>query len=392
MSVHTNFQLSRTNKVIAFIDYKPAELRKGTKDWIIVYYARNPVTQQLERLRLRAPVMSNARQRELHANKIVASINKKLAEGWSPWLESNAKTYKPFREAQDQFMLHLDKEIKDGIKREDTRRTYQSFISMINTYIAEKGIRINFALELNHAFATDYLDWIYYDRNNSPRTYNNHLLFLKTFGNFCISKGYLKENPVKEIANKRPGTKKRVLLSDRVKKIIKAKLPLFSKFYFTLCMMPYYAMVRRTELTKLKVIDIDLERDVIYISGAISKSGRDECVTIPAELKPLLARQVDGANRYDYIFSANDFKPGPLQLAPKKISDTWTIFKKQNDLPDNVQWYSFKDTGITDLFELGVSSLKIRDQARHKELKTTEIYTPRSKGGERDIVDSGIKF
>ncbi len=37
------------NKICIFVDYIPAELRQN-KDWLVVYYAKNLVSEKLERL------------------------------------------------------------------------------------------------------------------------------------------------------------------------------------------------------------------------------------------------------------------------------------------------------------------------------------------------------
>ncbi|MFW0737567.1 hypothetical protein [Flavobacterium sp. T12S277] len=62
--------LKYTSKVI-FVDYKPAEL-KLNKEWIIVYYAKNPLTGKLERMRLRVPTMASNTARLKHAKLIVS--------------------------------------------------------------------------------------------------------------------------------------------------------------------------------------------------------------------------------------------------------------------------------------------------------------------------------
>lgn len=379
-------------KSIIFIDYKPAELRQH-KDWIIVYYAKHPVTKIMERHRVRVPAMSNKKERLKHGNRIVAEINRKLAEGWSPFLETPGKVFSSFEDATKKFLDQLDKEIKDGIKREDTRRAYKSYLSMIGLYIKEKAIKLTFVIEIDKIFAVNYLDWIYYERGNSPTTYNNHLLFLKNFCNFMISKGYMKENPTLEIQRKRELKKKREVITPQIKTMLAKKLPLFNFHYYVLCMLTYYCMIRRTELTKLKVKDINTDYDFIFISGTIGKNPKkDEYVTIPTELKPILMRHLHEANANDYLFSKNDFKTGTEQLKPKKISDTWSLLQKHLGMPKEFQFYSLKDTGITDLFNLGLSPLKIRDQARHSDLKITEMYTPRSKAGDAVLKNSGASF
>jgi len=388
-----NPQPRTIKKATAFIDYKPAELRKG-KDWVIVYYAKNPFTNEMERHRLRAPKISNTREREAYAKRIIAEINNKLANNeWSPYMEKPGNSYKSFKDATDGFLNLINKELKDGVKREDTIRAYTSYVSMVHRYIKAKNIKIQFAGQFDVKFVSGYLDWVYYDRNNSPTTYNNHLRFLGSFSKYFISRGFITTDPTSVITPK-PKTKKiRTIVDEDTREIIREHLPSFNWNYFVLCMLPYYSMVRRTELTKLKVSHIDLANDVINLPETISKNRKNEGVTIPLELKPLLEEHIKDANRGDFVFSANNFRPGAEQLKPKKISDTFVKFKKKYSLPETVQWYSLKDTGITDLFMLGsLSATQIRDQARHKDLKTTMLYVSESKAGDIFIKNSGAKF
>src|SRR5690606_14726297 len=385
-----NELLPRANK-IPFVDYKPAEMRIN-KDWIIVYYSKNPLTQKLERFRLRVPAMKNNTERTRHGKRIIAEINRKLAEGWSPWMETPGNSFKTFEECCNRFLEMTEKEIEDGIKRNDTLRAYKSYLSMIRKYIVEKEVKITFALEFNKSFAVGYLDWIYYERKNSPNTFNNHLQFVTTFGNFLIERGYIKENPAKEISKKRKQPKKRTVITPEIKNVLAVKLPHFNYNFYCLCMVTYYCMVRRTEITKLKVSDFNLKEDYILISSHVSKNLKDEYVTIPKELKKILLKHFDGAFVHDFAFSADGFKTGAKALAPKKITDTWTMLRKHLGIKEQFQFYSLKDTGITDLFDLGIPSLKIRNQARHYDLKITEMYTPRTMGEDENIKNRGVSF
>lgn len=84
-----------SNRASLFIDYLPAELRKG-KDWIIVYYSKNPLTKQNTRYRVRVPKIKNAKAREQTAKKMCAQINERLQNGWIPELERQEKFYTRF--------------------------------------------------------------------------------------------------------------------------------------------------------------------------------------------------------------------------------------------------------------------------------------------------------
>lgn len=372
-----------TSKRIVFVDYKPAELR-ANKVWYIEYYAKNPLTEKLERFKKRVPSMKSQREREKYAKKMVQAINQKLETGWSPFYENPSNQYKSLEDSFSLFLKQLEKEVKDGIKRPDTLRSWKSFFSNISAYINEKHLDIKFVLNIDFLFVNNFLDYIYYDKRNSPRTYNNYLAYMKGFFEWAKLKGYAKQNPAEGIKSKPKVQKKREPLTAEVKKCIK-ELRDKDFHFFTCCMLTYFCLIRRTELTKLKVSDVRLSESRIILDGTITKNRKTDSVTIPDVFLPILVQHLVTANNSDYLFG-EDFKPSKKQLNPKKISDTWTKYRKKYKFDSKFQFYSLKDTGIMDLLNSGIPSIKVRDQARHYDIKQTEAYTTRNL-----IADDTIK-
>ena len=372
-----------TSKRIVFVDYKPAELR-ANKVWYIEYYAKNPLTEKLERFKKRVPSMKSQREREKYAKKMVQAINQKLETGWSPFYENPSNQYKSLEDSFSLFLKQLEKEVKDGIKRPDTLRSWKSFFSNISAYIKEKHLDVKFVLNIDFLFVNNFLDYIYYDKRNSPRTYNNYLAYMKGFFEWAKLKGYAKQNPAEGIKSKPKVQKKREPLTAEVKKCIK-ELRDKDFHFFTWCMLTYFCLIRRTELTKLKVSDVRLSESRIILDGSITKNRKTDSVTIPDVFLPILAQHLATANNSDYLFG-KDFKPGKVQLNPKKISDTWIKYRKKYKFDSKFQFYSLKDTGIMDLLNSGIPSIKVRDQARHYDIKQTEAYTTRNL-----IADDTIK-
>ena len=372
-----------TSKRIVFVDYKPAELR-ANKVWYIEYYAKNPLTEKLERFKKRVPSMKSQREREKYAKKMVQAINQKLETGWSPFYENPSNQYKSLEDSFSLFLKQLEKEVKDGIKRPDTLRSWKSFFSNISAYINEKHLDIKFVLNIDFLFVNNFLDYIYYDKRNSPRTYNNYLAYMKGFFEWAKLKGYAKQNPAEGIKSKPKVQKKREPLTAEVKKCIK-ELRDKDFHFFTCCMLTYFCLIRRTELTKLKVSDVRLSESRIILDGSITKNRKTDSVTIPDVFLPILAQHLATANNSDYLFG-KDFKPGKVQLNPKKISDTWIKYRNKYKFDSKFQFYSLKDTGIMDLLNSGIPSIKVRDQARHYDIKQTEAYTTRNL-----IADDTIK-
>lgn len=84
-------------------------------------------------------------------------------------------------------------------------------------------------------------------------------------------------------------------------------------------MCTYYCFFRRTELTKLKVNDVNLKEGFITISGKNSKNKKTDNVTIPNALLPLLQKHLENAKQNDYLFSRINFEAGKTQMPPKKF-------------------------------------------------------------------------
>ena len=162
--------------------------------------------------------------------------------------------------------------------------------------------------------------------------------------------------------------------------------------YYVLCMLTYYCFIRRTEITKLKVSDVHLHQGYILIDGTNSKNKKTESVTIPDIFLPDLALHLAKANNSDYLFSTNNFKAGKEPITPKKISDEWAKFRKLHKFDSKYQFYSLKDTGITDLLNTGIPAIKVRDQARHHDLKITESYTARNKFADEAVKSAAFSF
>lgn len=382
--------LKHTSKVI-FVDYKPAEL-KLNKDWIIVYYAKNPVTSKLERFRLRVPVIDSKTERVKHAKRIVTEINNKLNNGWSPFFEQAGSNYKTFEAAGEEFLSSIKKKIKDDVLRPDTLRSYNSNLNLLKEYFKVKKINIVFALELKKHICVNYLDWIYIERNSAARTHNNHLAFLRLFSAYLVGRGILNENPTAGIPALKPPPKERQVFPEEIKQKIHEELLTYTNGYLPLCMSTYFCFIRNSELGKLKVWMLNLEENSIFLPKEISKNKKDESVTIPSQYIDMIKKHVKDAPIDYYVFSNNKFRPGTRIMTANKIADEWDVLREKLKLDSKYQFYGLKDTGITDLLNSGVPAIKVRDQARHSDIRITEMYAIRKNECDVTIQTANISF
>lgn len=375
---------------IPVLDYTPAELRIN-KDWRIVFYVKNPFTDKLVIKRLRVKPIKSVTERKKFAKRTVAEINAKLARGWNPYIEDNAtKSFAVLSEVVELYLTQLKKQVKDKTLRPDTERSYKSYLKNLLHFMEIKGESNMYCINFNKAFVLSFLDYIYYDRNNSGGTHNNYLMGMRIFSKYLLERDYISIDPTTQLSNKRKDKKKREMIPAVVRKEINTYLNETNKNYLTLCLATYFCFIRRTELTKIKVSDVHLKKGYILINGEDSKNHKTEPVTIPLEYMPLLINHIDTAKNSDYLFSSNNYAAGSEQLNPKKISDEWSKMRKKLNFSTKYQFYSLKDSGITELLNSGVPAIKVRDQARHHDLKITETYTARNK--DADEIIRNVKF
>lgn len=392
MSTNQNSH-SVTHKEI-FLDFEPAEIGGlNGNDWRIYFRVKVPGEQKMKLFRRRVKKYSNKTVRMRYAKRMCAEINKKLEKGWSPFFDGYADNeFFKLVDVLEKFLAQAERKLNDNLLRKDTYRSYTSYAKNIVGYLKEKGQVELFTVQFDRAFIIEFLDHIYYDKKRTARTSNNYLSFCSQLCVFMVDRNYLPSNPTLKIPKRKVGKKKREILPTYLRNDIFKYQSRKSKEYLTLCLLVYFCFVRRTELTKLQIKHIDLKNSTIFIPAEISKNKKDGIITIPKKLETLLAKHIDTYLIDDYLFSNDNFKPGKSKLEPKKVSDEWAKMRNVLKFENKYQFYSLKDTGITELFLLGTPSKKIRDQARHYDIKITESYTPRNYKADEFLRDLDFEF
>ena len=374
--------MPRNNKqssIIPMVAFKPAELRIGT-DWLIVYYAKDPQSDKLVRFRNRVPKMSNKKERLRFAQKMIDTLNEQLYSGWSPYM-GNLTEVKTIDYCFDYYLKTLSKELLDGVKRKSTCDNYKHFITAFTEYLSIYQKNVKFISDISTLICDHFLDRIYIEKEKSARTYNFYLMCMRTFFNFCLSKGFINENPVKNTKSKTIKEKTRVVLNQKEKKQL--QLLREDNFHFyVFCMTTYYCFIRPNELKKLKVEHVNIEKSYITIPSSISKNRKTENVTIPNIFIEELKEHIGKASKDLFLFGKK-FAPGKQAVA--NLFYYWENVRKKYHFRKEVQFYSLKDTGITDMLNAGVPAIKVRDQARHSDLKITEIYTARNNSADETV-------
>lgn len=342
----------------------------SNKEFYIQYYVRNPFTGQSVRKRIRLNRLKGTKQqRTKEANRIRKALSNKLEHGWNPFLEAdNPKSFTKISEVIDMFF-----KIKRDL-RPDTIRSYRSYLKILHAFIMDRYKEDLFAAQLDRSKAVAFMNHIFINMQVSNRTYNNYLLTMRTFFNWMIEQHYIYDNPFKSIRTKHKEIKNRMYINDQQRIRIKQYLECNNVKFLFIVLFSYYTLLRRKEITFVKIENIDLNKGLLYVKGEWTKNKQNQYVTIPDPvIKCLTDIGIKDFPSDYYLFSA-DLLPGKIQLAPKKISDLWAKMRKELKLNKNIQFMSLRDTGIRNLLRSGITIDDVSKHARHSSIEVTKTY------------------
>lgn len=349
--------------------FKPAQYYKG-KCCYVGFYAQDPISGELRRVKIKVNHVTGSRERTKYANHLVYSINEKLYSGWNPFVEEYSQNATvTFSKACELFMQD-----KSDL-RPDSLRSYRSYTYIICKWADENNIGDKYCFQFDKQAAKRFMLHISSDGNKSARTYNNYLRHYQTMFAWMVQNDFMKENPFADLKPKKADEKirKTIPAEDR-KKILEyfADMP----EYVVIMNLCFKCFIRPKEIRMLKIRHINYRDMVLDLPPDVTKNHHERIIPIPEELRAWFLG-VKGDRTDNYIFSTG-FSPGPNQLGIHAIGKVWAEMREKLNLPASYQFYSLKDTGITEMLEAGVPAKLVKELADHHSLEMTERYTHKS--------------
>lgn len=368
----------RNSALQEVMSYTLPEYKEG-KDCHIAFYAFDPASGVMKRKKIRLNSIKSKTARKKYASGVVHRLTTQLENGWNPWIEAeNSMAYHLFEAVTDSYSTYIQKLFNDDGLREHTLYDYSNKLNMLKQWNRNQKVPITYIYQVDKRFINDFLDYVYIERNNSIRTRNNYLIWMKTFCGYLTQRSYLKDNPTNGLTaiKQRGHTKDRSVLTDKDMIRLGDYLDQRNKHFKLACMLLHYVFIRPKEMANLKLSDFNIKNQTILISGVYSKNRKSETVTLPIKIiRLMLELGVFNHPSHYYLFSY-DFKPGEEQKSEKNFRDFWQRHIRK-DLKFSLQYkfYSLKDTGITNMLK-SCDTKTVRDQARHSNIAITDIYTP----------------
>lgn len=367
------------NTVDELRSYTYPRLSDG-KEWFIEFYAFCPASGRLKRKRIKINSINPLSKRRKYAAGLMARISTRLEQGWNPWIDAESnRGYALFSTACDAYFSYLTKMYSDGQYRQETFNGYASYLRNLRIWNDGRRVPITYIYQFDRAFCMEFLDYIYLDRQNSIQTRNNYLIFLKVFSSFLVQREYLKSKPVEGITKIGKATlqKNRTVIDDGSMVRLHNYLWERNRYFLLACYFLHYVLIRPKEIALLKIGDVNLAKQTVFVADTVSKNKRSALVTLPAKVIHLMIDlDVFSAPSSYYIFS-DKFMPGEKHRDEKQFRDYWHHhIRKDLHFPSQYKFYSLKDTGITEMLRAGCDTLSVKEQARHSSLLMTDIYTP----------------
>lgn len=365
-----------------FLDYRPARIIKGKNNFYVAYSVVNPETNKLTVKRIKLNHIHNKTQRKVYAEELVKQINAKLSRGFNPFFNENSDKLILLSDSILNFLKAKKRDVESKIICPATFEDYSQQLKTFQNFF-ESDL---FVFKIKRADVNNFLDNLYINKGLTAVTRNHYLQTLRTFFTYCTNKGFITENPAKEIQNIREGQKYRVAIPDNDLQIIFNYLRENGENHYLLaCYLLYSCFIRPSEICGLKIKDLSFKNQTIFISADISKNNKNQVVTMPKNvLEMFLDLKIYSYPSEFYIIGKN-FKPSENKCNDKILRAKWLKIRKFLQMPDTYQFYSLKDSGITKMINL-LNVSEVRDQARHSSISITDVYTDRSKTDGNDHI------
>lgn len=361
------------NNVYEVLPYSLPVLHMG-KTCYVDFFCLDPIIGKMRRKKYHLDKFKTVAEKKARGAEIITSVTARLRSGWNVWIKTETtREHTPFAECLELYKAYLSRSEENGTMKSKTAYGYLSYLGIFMDWLQLRIVPVKFCYQVDTLLLTDFLDYVLIDRESSPRTRNNYLIWLSTFCAWMVEKGYLKENPTSKIKKIKEDAKKRSALSTTELVTLQTHLNKTNKHFLLACLMEYYTFIRPIELSQIKLEHISIKNQKVFIPSSISKNRRDGMVGLNDEIiRLMIDLKIFEKPSHCFLFG-KDFKPSEKQADSRIFREYFMKVREELKWDDSKQFYSLKDSGIRDLAN-AEGIVVARDQARHSDISTTNKY------------------
>ena len=264
-------------------------------------------------------------------------------------------------------MTHLRKIMLEELERRNyAQTTIDSYIHAVE-HFAQYFRRSPDQLGPDHI--REYQVALFKKFKLAPNTVSRRLAALRFFYIQTLKKGWsVAETPYPKKALNLP----MVLSQEEVARLINAAL---TPFHRIILMMLYATGVRRAELARLKIRDIDSQRMVIHVQGGKGRKDRD--IMLSPKLLAALREYWRGLKRKptQWLFPGGCSHTSERPITPKTVYYACCHAARQAGLQEKkIHPHTLRHCFATHLLESGADLRTIQLLLGHRDLEETTIY------------------
>ncbi len=268
-------------------------------------------------------------------------------------------------------MTHLRKLMLEELERrnysQSTVRAYVRTVEDIARYFKRSPD------QLGPEQIREYQAYLFRERKLAPNTVNQRTGALRFFFIATLKRAWsIAETPYPRKVFRLP----KILSPEQVSRLIAAAPTVF---YRMLLMTLYATGLRRAELARLKISDIDSERMVLHVKGGKGRKDRD--VMLSPKLLEELRQYWRGLRRKpkEWLFPGNRWHTGKKPISAKVIWQACSQAAKRAGLGDDIHPHTLRHCFATHLLEAGADLRTIQILLGHRDLEETTLYLHLSK-------------
>ena len=359
-------------------DYEPALLKTcvdkksptGKRHYIgFKYYDAESDSLKIKQIRISQSKYPTSAAAKAYAMPIIKQINKMLSEGYHKPDSSSIK-YISLSDAIKQYYEYACTAYRSMKDYKNMFGEEGMFTKYSKVFFKDWALQ---TIERKHVL--EMLDYLQRERRWQNTTRNDRMYQMSGMFEFFLERQYIHENPCK-------GIKKLKQSHAHFRPLVGGQIPLMKDaiqnghyhLYLFISFM-YYTLVRPKELINAKISHLDLNHNKFFIPNSNSKNGSGSYVDIPPKLKEMILDY--GIMSYPsdyYIIGKGITEPKEERTSYNRVRDEHAKYFKRYGLEKTHKLYSWRVTGFCEFYRQAKDIKALSKQARHADLKTTDIY------------------
>lgn len=390
--VHINFLKKLYSKAAI---YEAKKLVDGVKipctetgySWHVYYYFRCPYDDKMKKFIAKKGINNykTVTERRRAANNLRRAIDSFLQDGYNPFenyvqKETVDKNIFTIAEA---FNLAFKEKYK--IWGESTRNNNQYLFNVFIRWIEAQKLENRNIEELTKRHISMFLNHLTANNSINSVSRNNYRRLVVLLLEQLISDDILKQNVASTIPKLIEKPEKNKPFTKDQLKAIKEYLLKNDPYLYLYLQFIMYGFFRPIEVVRIKLKDINLERNVITVATKTESSF--DTILIVKNLRTIIEKMNIDFSNSEYFLFTNTGKPNIWNVAREKSKEDYFIrkFKKVKtalNLGAEYGTYSFRHTFALDLYhqfiKQGLSNLEAKHKlmtiTRHRSIESLERY------------------